>query len=191
MPTQLDGVGVLVNGKPAYLYYISPSQINALTPPDAIQGPVQVEVTTGSGSMDTAFTAQAQATSPSLFVFDVAGHVVAQNLPSYTDIGPTTLYPGLTTPATPGEEVVVYGNGFGATTVPIVAGSETQSGSLPDSVQVQVGGVVARVVYAGLAGPGLYQLNIVLPMSLPSGDVPIGVLYGGKSTQAGTVITIQ
>jgi hypothetical protein len=42
LPTQLDGVSATVNGKPAYLYYISPSQVNILTPPDAIPGAVQV-----------------------------------------------------------------------------------------------------------------------------------------------------
>ena len=35
MPTKLDGVSVTVNGKSAYVYYISPTQINILTPPDA------------------------------------------------------------------------------------------------------------------------------------------------------------
>lgn len=191
MPTQLDGVGVLVNGTPAYLYYISPTQINALTPPNAMQGPVQIEVTTDSGSMNVVFAAQAQAVSPSLFVFDSQGDVVAQHLSSYADIGPTNLYPGLTTPAQPGEQIIVYGNGFGSTSVPVVAGSETQSGSLPGTVQVQVGGVNAQLVYAGLAGPGLYQFNILLPSSLPNGEVPISISYAGQSTQAGTVIAVQ
>ena len=38
MPTQLDGVSVTVNGKSGYVYYISPTQVNMLTPPDAIIG---------------------------------------------------------------------------------------------------------------------------------------------------------
>jgi len=37
MPTQLDQVSATVNGKKAYVYYISPTQINILTPPDAMQ----------------------------------------------------------------------------------------------------------------------------------------------------------
>src|SRR5579863_10471903 len=40
LPTKLDGVSVTVNGKNAYVYYISPTQINILTPPDATQGAV-------------------------------------------------------------------------------------------------------------------------------------------------------
>jgi uncharacterized protein (TIGR03437 family) len=38
MPTQLDGVGATVNGRSAYVYYISPTQVNILTPPDAMTG---------------------------------------------------------------------------------------------------------------------------------------------------------
>jgi len=45
LPTALDGVSVTVNGKNAYVYYISPTQINILTPPDAMQGAVLVQVT--------------------------------------------------------------------------------------------------------------------------------------------------
>src|SRR5580693_5338954 len=34
MPTKLDGVSVTVNGKNAYVCYISPTQVNIVTPPD-------------------------------------------------------------------------------------------------------------------------------------------------------------
>lgn len=50
MPTQLDGVSVTVNGKPAYVYYISPVQLNILTPPDALTGSVSVVVTSNGVS---------------------------------------------------------------------------------------------------------------------------------------------
>jgi uncharacterized protein (TIGR03437 family) len=41
VPAKLDGVSVTVNGKSAYLYYISPTQINVLTPPDAPAKPTR------------------------------------------------------------------------------------------------------------------------------------------------------
>lgn len=37
LPAQLDGVSVTVNGKNAFVYYISPVQVNILTPPDAMR----------------------------------------------------------------------------------------------------------------------------------------------------------
>ena len=60
MPVQLDGVSVAMNGENAFVYYISPNQVNVLTPPDLSPGPVLVTVTTG-GMASAAFTAQAQA----------------------------------------------------------------------------------------------------------------------------------
>lgn len=99
-----------VNGKSAYIYYVSPSQVNALTPPNDIAGSVNV-VVTNNGVSSAPIVAQAQALSPSFFVFDGV-HVVATHL-NYTDVGPTTLYPGLTTPAQPGETIVLFANGLG------------------------------------------------------------------------------
>lgn len=191
LPTALDGVSVLMNNEKAYVYYISGIQINALTPPDLATGAVQVQVINGSASTNTV-TVQAQPTSLSLFVFDAAGHVVAQHVPGFTDVGPTTLFPGLTTPAQPGAEVALYGNGFGSTTVPVVAGSLTQSGTLTGSVTAQVNGQSAQVIFSGLVAPGLYQFNLILPSSgLLNGDNPIVITYNGQPTQTGAVITIQ
>jgi uncharacterized protein (TIGR03437 family) len=64
LPALLDGVGVTVNGKPAYVYYISPTQINFLTPPDTLPGSVQVQATNG-GIPSASVTVPAQPISPS------------------------------------------------------------------------------------------------------------------------------
>jgi len=189
MPTQLDHVSATLNGKNAYVYYISPTQVNILTPPDAMQGSVNV-VLTNNGVSSATFTAQAQALSPSFFVFD-ATHVIGVHL-NGSDIGPTTLYPGLTTPAKPGEIVVLYANGFGPTSTPVVSGSPVQSGGLPELPVIKIGGTTAQVQFAGLAYyPGEFQFNVVVPPNAASGDLPIVATYNGLTTQAGTVITIQ
>ena len=188
LPIALDGVSVTLNGENAYVYYISPTQLNILTPPDLATGSVQVQVT-ANGQTSTAFTVQSQTLSPSFFVFDGA-HVVAAHL-NGTDIGPTTLYPGLTTPAQPGEEVVLYANGFGPTSSPVVEGSETQSGMLPVMPVIQIGGVSATVLFAGLVSPGLYQFNVIVPMSPANGDNTLTALYSGQSTQNGVLLTVQ
>jgi uncharacterized protein (TIGR03437 family) len=97
----------------------------------------------------------------------------------------------LTTPAKPGETVVLYGNGFGPTSVPVVSGSGAQSGTLPVLPAIKIGGVTATVVYAGLIFPGEFQFNVVVPGSLADGDQPITATYNGYSTQAGTTIAVQ
>jgi uncharacterized protein (TIGR03437 family) len=189
MPTQLDGVSVLVNGKSAYVYYISPTQINVLTPPNALSGPVQVTVSS-NGITSTAFTAQAQTASPSFFVFNGGPYVAAEHLNGNL-IGPPSLYPGSTTQAQPGETVVLYANGFGTTSVPVVAGSVSQSGTLSPLPVIQIGGINATVQFAGLVGPGEFQFNVVVPTSLTNGDQTIAATYTGSTTQAGTMITVH
>jgi uncharacterized protein (TIGR03437 family) len=189
MPTELDRVSATVNGRNAYVYYISPAQINILTPPDAMSGPVQVVVTNG-GTASAAFTAQAQPISPSFFAFNGGPYVAAEHA-SGSLIGPATLYPGATTPAEPGETVVLYANGFGQTSAPVQSGSATQSGTLSTLPVIKIGGVVAAVNFAGLVGPGEFQFNVAIPASLANGDQSITAAYGGASTQSGALITIH
>jgi uncharacterized protein (TIGR03437 family) len=188
MPSQLDGVSVTVNGKSAYVYFISPGQVNVLTPPDAISGTVPV-VVTNHGTAAAAFSVQAQATAPSFFVFG-AGPYVAATHASGAYLGPASLYPGATTPAKPGETVVLYGNGFGATNVPVVNGSPQQGGTLSPMPAIKIGGLTAEVQFAGLVSPGEFQFNVVVPTALADGDQTITATYNGQTTQAGAMITV-
>jgi uncharacterized protein (TIGR03437 family) len=189
MPTQLDGVSATVNGKPAYVYYISPTQVNVLTPPDAISGSVPVVVTYGTPS--PAFSAPAQAESPSFFAFGSGPYVAATHVNGNL-IGPATLYPGFSTPAAPGETVVIYGNGFGATSTAVTAGAVSQSGTLSPLPVITIGGVAAQVQFAGLnVTPGEFQFNVVVPSTLAAGDQPIVATYNGLTTQMGTLVTVQ
>jgi len=189
LPTSLDGVGVTVNGVPAYVYYISPTQVNILTPPNAISGSVPVQVS-DNGVISASFMVQAQAESPSFFVFGGGPYIAATHV-NGSYLGPTSLYPGLTTPAQPGETIVMYANGFGPTSTPVVSGSETQSGTLSPMPVITIGGVVATVTFAGLVVPGEFQFNVVVPPSLANGDQPTMAMYNGFTTQAGTLITVQ
>jgi uncharacterized protein (TIGR03437 family) len=189
MPTQLDGVSVTVNGKSAYVYYISPAQLNVLSPPDAISGSAPVVVTV-NGTPSAAFNVQAQPLSPSLFVFNGGPYIAARHLDG-SIVGPATLYPGLSTPAKPGETILVYANGFGATSIPVSAGSLVQSGSLSPFPVVTIGGAQAPVSFAGLVSPGEFQFNVSVPTGAADGDLPVAVTYSGKNAQSGTLLSIQ
>ena len=189
MPAQLGGVAVAVNGKLAYVYYISPSQVNILSPPDTLQGTVQVQLT-NNGATSAPFSAVGAPLSPSFFVFNGGPYVAALHL-NWSLAGPASLYPGLTTPVAPGETVVLYANGFGPTSVPVVSGSTIQSGALSPLPVISIGGIDATVLFAGLVAPGEFQFNVIVPLSLASGDQPITATYNGLTTQAGTLITVQ
>lgn len=198
MPTQLDGVSVTVNNKPAFVYFYcsaatDPScvedQLNILTPLDNTIGSVPVVVTSGTVSAPS-FTASMQAVAPSFLLFSAAGYVAATHLNGGL-IGPTSLYPGYSTPATPGELIVLYTVGFGLPSTALVNGSSTQTGSLPVLPVCTVGGTPATLSFAGLISPGLYQLNLTVPASAAGGDNPIACIYNGFSTPAGDLLTVQ
>ena len=189
MPTQLDSIGVTMNGESAYVYYISFNQINVLTPPDPTPGPVQVVVTVSTVSSPP-FTSQAQSESPSLFVLNGGPYVAAVHANGNL-IGPTGLYPGSTTPANSGEAIELFANGFGPVNPPVVKGSVSQAGTLSPLPTITIGGVNAVVSFAGLVAPGEFQFNVAVPPGLANGDQAIVVTYGGQTTQPGPLITIH
>ncbi len=189
MPSKLDGVSVTVNGKSAFVFYISPTQVNILTPPDALQGTVAVQVT-NNGATSQAFMVQAQAASPSFFVYNGGPYAIGTHLDGSL-LGPTSLYPGQTTPAKPGETVVLYANGFGATSPPVVSGSAAQSGTLSPLPVVTIGGLAATVQFAGLISPGLFQFNVVIPAGAASGDNPVVAASSGMEAAPVALLTVQ
>ena len=159
-----------------------------LTPLDNTTGPVPIVVTSGA-TVSAPFTAATNAVAPALLLFGSSNYVAATHANGGL-IGPASLYPGSSTPAQPGEEVVIYAVGFGLPSTSLTAGSSIQSGSLPALPVCTVGTNAALVAAAGLSGPGLYQLNVIIPAAASSGDNPIGCTYGGAATPAGDLITV-
>jgi len=188
LPAQLDGTTVTFNGTSAYVYYISPTQVNALSPPDQVTGPVEVRLAV-NGVTSAPVMVQMVLDSPSFFTFDGV-HVVGTHL-NGSLLGPATLYPGSSTPAKPGETVILYANGFGQTDSPVVRGLDTQSGNLLFVPGITIGGTPANVGFSGLISPGLYQFNVTIPPSVQSGDMPLSATYIVDQTQPGVKITIQ
>jgi uncharacterized protein (TIGR03437 family) len=197
MPANLQGISVTVNGKPAYVYFFCSKvtsacladQVNALTGLDALSGNVQV-VVLNNGVPSASFTVTAKPVVPSLLQFTAAGYVAATHL-NFTLLGPTTLYPGASTPANPGEQVVLYAVGFGPPTNALTEGSSTQTGSLATLPVCKLGANNLPVGFAGVIAPGLYQLNVTVPNPQPSGDNSISCTYSGASTEVGALLTVR
>jgi uncharacterized protein (TIGR03437 family) len=163
--------------------------VNVLTPPGALPSSATIQLT-NNGSASAPVTVSTQSLSPSFFVFNGGPYVAGQHA-DYSLLGPAALYPGSTTPARPGETVLLYANGFGATSVPVVAGSETQSGTLSPLPVVEIGGIAATVAFAGLVAPGEYQFNVVIPAGAPNGDNTLTATYDNVTTSPVALITIQ
>jgi uncharacterized protein (TIGR03118 family) len=190
LPTSLDGVSVTVNSKPAFVYYISPKQIDVLTPVDTATGPVPV-VVTNNGLVSASTTATMGAFSPGFFLLKDNASVAALHS-SGAIVGATTLYPGESSPATPGETIAIFATGFGPTNPAITNGAIV---SAPQPVvtapTVTIGGVSAQVVFAGLVSAGVYQLNVIVPASLPAGNPAIVAQVGSISSQAGATVAVN
>jgi uncharacterized protein (TIGR03437 family) len=190
LPTALDNVTATVDGKPAAIFYISPTQINILCPLDSATGSVAVQVNSTLGTATQ--NATELVTSPAFLVLDVAGHIAAEHL-NYSLLGPASLNaPGYTfTPAKAGETVILYATGFGQTNPAITDESKGAGNPLPALPTVTIGGVPATVSFAGLSGAGLYQLNVIVPAGTPNGDAVVNSLYNGSPTQTTALLTIQ
>lgn len=191
LPTSLDQVSVTIDGKPAYVYFISPTQINVLAPADTASGSVPVQVTY-AGTKSNVLNATESSFSPALFAFSPQGgrYVAAVRLDGQY-IGPTSLYPSLTIPAKAGDTLLLFGTGFGPTN-PVTDFGQTFTGApvTSNTVTATVGGVAATVGFAGLVAPGEYQFNIVVP-SVPSGDNLVVLKVNGLTSQANAYLTVQ
>ena len=187
-PTSLDGVSVTVNGKPAYVYYISPSQININTPEDTAVGPVAIQVRTPLG-LSNSISVNRSRISPTLqsvpqFLIGGKQYVVALTPDFARYIGKEGMIQGVNFgPAKPGDTVSIYALGCGPTSPPTQAGViAAQGSSLSLPFQIKIGGVQATVTFGGVVGAsiGLYQFNVVIPQVGP-GDQPIELVVDGVS----------
>ena len=193
LPTSLDSVSVTIDGKPAAVAFISPTQINVLAADDTITGLVPVVVKNTLGTSDPAL-ALLQTAAPALFRFPNTSYAVGEHADGSLLVGPALVQQGFSgTAAHVGEIIVLFGTGFGATQPPISA-LDPVSGlhplAHPEEFSLRIGGLDATVAYAGLITPGLYQFNVVVPQ-VAAGDQPVVAELRGLLSQSGLLLTIQ
>ena len=205
LPLSLDGVSVTIDGKPAAVSYISPTQVNVQAPTDSALGPVQVVVKNSSGTANNG-TATLQAYAPAFFPFVQPGgasttaplYVVAVNNSDGTFTAPVNYYGAgvLSRPAKPGEYVQLWGTGFGPTNPAVQAGQLAPGppyATLSNATQLQIsiGGVPATVSQGYLPYAGDYQINVTIPQ-LSDGDwLIVATINGVISSQPGIKIPIK
>jgi uncharacterized protein (TIGR03437 family) len=194
LPASLDGTSVTINGKPAPVYFISPTQLNVQAPSDDNLGNINLVVTTSAGQSDP-ITAVLQQFTPAFFLFDPQNRkYLAAVASDGASLGPAGLFGAAVTtrPAKPGEVILLFGTGFGATT-PSVPTGEVFNGAaqLTNPVTLTIGGVQAEVLFAGLSAAGLYQFNVTVPATVANGDQAVVASIGGVQTQDGAFLAIQ
>jgi len=206
-PTSLDGVSVLINGKPAFISFIGRAeqlggnldQINFLSPDDDALGPVTVEVFQGD-QLVAASVVDLSAVSPGLFVYPgaVEGGAFAAALGATGGLLAPAGHFGdalMSAPIAPGGVMQLFASGFGATDPPGEAGRLGPFNPLSriplDEISITIGGLPAEVTFAGLAPnlAGLYQFNLIVP-ALPNGNHSIIVRRNGIASQDGVLIPV-
>jgi uncharacterized protein (TIGR03437 family) len=199
-PTTLDGVTVTIGGQPAYIDYVSGSQINVQIPYTVPTGqqPLIVKNIAGATLQSTSVTVNA--VLPGMFappVFNVGG---TQYVGAMFSDGSWALPPGAVSGYTsrrakPGDIITLYGVGFGPVTPNIPAGTVVQPGqtnTLP-SFQISIGGMPAAIMYAGLApnAVGLYQFNVLVPSAGASDTAAVTFSINGSNGTQSLHIAVQ
>jgi uncharacterized protein (TIGR03437 family) len=188
-PTSLNGVSVSIGAQAAFVDYISAAQVNAQLPSNiATGGPLQLTVTNADGT-SAPVSLTVNATEPGLLApasFKVGAnqYVVAQHSDgSY--VLPVGAIAGVTSsPAKPGETVVIYGVGFGSVVPTFAAGLiVTKDNTLALSFELSFGQTPAHLNYDGLAPSfvGLYQFNVEVPTVASNDLVPLTFSLGGAA----------
>jgi len=196
LPTALSGTSVRIGSQDAAISYVSPTQINALIPPDAPTGQTTVTVNGPAGAVASG-TINVDQLAPALFMFSPESQrYVAAVLADGTLAGKQGLFPDnptLTRPLKVGQYVSLWSTGLGSTNPAVPPGqmfSDPRPMNGSENFSVTIGGRPAQVSWVGAVSPGLYQINVVAPV-LPSGDFPVLINYANFASQAGAMITIQ
>jgi uncharacterized protein (TIGR03437 family) len=180
-PTTLGGVRVLMRwsgnttGTAIPVYYVSATQINAITP---FTGPGNYDLVTFqveyNGQTSNQVSVWKGPSSPGLFMVPTASSPTAgaiQRFPDYSLITSANR-------AKAGDTVILYMTGLGAVTGGTVAGAApTTTSTVTSRVDVYIDGELqAPVDFKGVSGfGGFYQMNIRIPSGLSAGEHAIEI----------------
>ncbi len=197
LPTELADTQVLVNDKPAPLFFVSPGQINYQVPwgtPPGFSADITVIKKSTGQVLASSLTPIVQV-SPGFFTATANGRGQISALNQDNTVN------SITNPVGRGQVIQLYGTGVGAVSNQPADGAPSPSsplavGEKPD-VFINARQVpAADVQFSGL-GPGyvgLWQLNVKIPDAVPPGNA-ISVLVQLRSVpsqnQLGTVIAVK
>ena len=173
LPPQFNGTFITVGGLQAPLDFLSSGQIDAVIPFELApnqQYPILVSANNAFTLPDVLDVVPVQPAIAGLG--DAGSHIIAQHSVDYSLVTETS-------PAKPGEVLIIYLLGLGATN-PSVASGAAAPGTPPlamttNPVTLSVGGQNAQVFFAGLTPglAGLFQIDFMVPTNAPKGDLPV------------------
>jgi uncharacterized protein (TIGR03437 family) len=188
LPTSFGGVTVFVGSFPAYLFYVSPGQINVLIPYNLSPGPTSITVLR-DGAVGPTVPITLTAAAPGIFQTGPATILATH---SNGDLIRSA------SPAVAGEVIVVYAVGLGKTN------PDQSDGAIPSrpavlanfaNLAVLLNGSAlgpSNIQYAGITPgcAGLYQVNVLLPNPLPP-NPEVRLQIGPNESPAGLNLPTQ
>jgi len=183
-PQTLENVRVTVNGRPAFVNYVSKTQINVQLPDGLPTGGEVGIVVINRNEQSEAYALQLRALAPGLLApasFKVGDKQFVATVRSTDGTFVTA-----DAPAKPNDLLIFYGIGFGPVSPATVqyAGRIVESiASITAPVEFEFGAEKAEVLYAGLASGlvGVYQFNVRVPAGTPDGDIALKVNLNGEA----------
>ena len=186
LPTTVAGTQVIVGGVQAPLYYVSPGQINAQIPFELTGGQQYQLIVSANGALTSPQSFQLTPSVPAVLQF-TSGAVEAEHADG------SLITSG--SPATPGENVVVFMSGLGATNPAVPDGAASPSNPpavLVNTPVLTLNGATVPVQFAGLTPTlvGLYQINFQVPSNLATGNYNLSISVNGTASNQ-TVLAVQ
>ncbi len=181
LPTTLVGTQVLVNDLAAPLYFVSPQQINFQMPFDAAGSSAAVAVVSG-GVRGPALQIKIASETPGIFSSQPGtlgqGAILNQDFSANS----------IDNPASPGSVIQIFATGLGATNPALPTGQAGATvppfNSTVLTPTALVNGVAAPVQFSAVAPGfiGLYQVNVQVPASTPTGGATLQIQAGSRSS---------
>ena len=184
-----------MGGKPAYVACSAqnPAALTVLLPADAMEGTVDLRVTTAQGSATASVDLRKYA--PGFFTSALDSKYIAASHADGVPIASVGQIPGVASrPAEPGKEIALYGTGFGPTAEPVPAGqvlNRVYPLANPNAVKVTIGGKDARTTFAGVSIAGVSQINVVVPPDVADGDHLVQAEVFGARTQNNVFVPVR
>lgn len=187
-PTSLDGVDVTIDSLSGYVSYVSPGEVRVQVPGSVLPGepvrvvlkyrgravpPVMVPIVPLAGGLH----------APPSHRVEGKQYVAANRANDGSPVTNGFLKDVPAAPAIPGEVLMFTGIGFGPADPPftIIAGRPARDSTpLLNPVKFKIGGIEARVEFAGLrrGEVGIYEFRVVVPADVAGGDQKVEVTQG-------------
>jgi uncharacterized protein (TIGR03437 family) len=150
--------------------------VNAQIPFELTPGQPYQVIVSNNGALTTPQTIQSDAVAPGISALP-SGYANAQHVADGSAVTDAS-------PAKPGEYVVVYLAGMGATTVPVSSGAPAPSSPLAQTIDmpsITLNSENVSFSYSGLTPglAGLYQIDLQVPADAPNGDLTLVVNQPG------------